>query len=175
MGCDIHMIAEIQKESSPSIYYHDGIQEEIKSELYWSKLGDVFLNQYYDPTDRPADSYFGTNPLCDEPWQERNYLLFSILANVRNYWDKLKPISEPKGIPEDASDDTKKWLEEADHSFSYLTLEELEKFKWDEPFKVEKKWFCLCEFNTVITQLRRICYGLKLKTNQIRIVFGFDN
>jgi hypothetical protein len=65
--------------------------------------------------------------LGDEIDLGRNYELFAFLANVRNDYD-LKPISEPKGVPEDSSDGYRKEVEGWDvdgHSHSYFTLEEL--------------------------------------------------
>lgn len=58
---------------------------------------------------------------------DRNYDLFSILADVRNY-NNIVPISEPKGIPADADEPFKKESDRMDddgHSHSYLTLQEL--------------------------------------------------
>lgn len=73
---------------------------------------------------------------------ERNYVAFAILANVRNGFgfagvpthEPLIPISEPKGLPPDTSicntqgdcDDFDVWL--GDHSHSYVTLAELKSY-----------------------------------------------
>lgn len=57
----------------------------------------------------------------------RNYTLFSILADVRNY-NNVIPISEPKGIPTDADEPFKNESDRMDsdaHSHSYITLQEL--------------------------------------------------
>lgn len=105
---------------------------------------------------------FGRTPVL-----ARNYELFSILADVRNRsgrgikqmrtiidpttgdevefeydtddggHDPLIPISNPKGIPSDATALWKGWLEESEnkiayHDHSYLTLEELESGQWDQ-------------------------------------------
>ena len=40
------------------------------------------------------------------PKVSRNYWLFANMAGVRNYWD-IKPICEPKGLPDDATEITK--------------------------------------------------------------------
>lgn len=65
--------------------------------------------------------------LIDYDFTDRSYIRFSILAGVRNDY-KIKPISEPRGFPEDASRETKEfyneWLGDA-HSASWLTLKEL--------------------------------------------------
>ncbi len=77
---------------------------------------------------------------------ERNYALFAKMAGVRNYWeDKIKPISKPKGIPEDATELTRL---DADrygtdgHSHSWLDAKEvsiLHKFINDKSNPLE--WF----------------------------------
>jgi len=62
----------------------------------------------------------------------RNYNLFAQLANVRNgsgfagcdIGDGFSPIDEPRGIPEDASQETKEILEDY-HSCSHILLKEL--------------------------------------------------
>src|SRR5690606_27440711 len=68
---------------------------------------------------------------------DRNYDLFAILADVRNGYgfagvytgDGFNYISEPKGLPEDMSEELKKAIETervwlGDHDFSYLTSSE---------------------------------------------------
>ena len=65
-----------------------------------------------------------------EEFEGRNYSIFSVLAGVRSSFN-VKPISEPKGIPEDISKETKESIKEWDgdgHSHSYLTLRELDTF-----------------------------------------------
>lgn len=167
MGCDIHMYAEYKTMSNGYVMFSG-----------WVKIDKFFLNQYYDPTDSYLTDRNSRDPLSDEPWQERWYLLFAKLADTRNYWN-IEPLSQPKGIPDDADRSTIEALMTADHSFSYFTLEELEKFDWLETFEIEydgkKEYVSLSRFDFTITQLRRICNGLKLKPSEIRIVFGFDN
>jgi len=60
----------------------------------------------------------------------RNYYLFSMLANVRN-GDMFEPISEPKGLPEDISDELYDYYYKGnlgDHSYSYLNAKELKDY-----------------------------------------------
>lgn len=64
----------------------------------------------------------------------RNYNLFSILANVRN-GNSLVPISELKGLPNDVSDGVRKESDGWDgdgHSHSYFTLQELLAYDWTQ-------------------------------------------
>jgi hypothetical protein len=62
----------------------------------------------------------------------RSYSNFAFLAGVRNYSD-ITPISDPRGLPEDAadSDDEYGGARGGDHSFSWLSLEELLAFNYD--------------------------------------------
>lgn len=94
------------------------------------------------------------HPVDDLPWNEqdkdlsfcglhnRNYQLFAILADVRNghgfagivTGEPVKPISMPKGYPEDfiVDDDyhNKTWM--GYHSQTWLTLAELLAFDWKQ-------------------------------------------
>ena len=60
-----------------------------------------------------------------EPYNSRNYELFSMLAGVRGF---ATPISEPRGIPQDASNGVRREYESVEdwvHTPSWLTLAEL--------------------------------------------------
>lgn len=61
----------------------------------------------------------------------RSYATFAFLAGVRNYSD-ITPFSEPRGLPEDAAEETRISYEESDHhSASWLSIDELAKFNYD--------------------------------------------
>jgi hypothetical protein len=73
----------------------------------------------------------------------RNYNAFAILADVRNghgfagsdTGDALVPISMPRGLPrdmsEEASDDREMWGQDG-HSGSWLYLQELREYDWEQ-------------------------------------------
>lgn len=70
------------------------------------------------------------------PTMRRDYELFTKMAGVRARDDEIDPISQPRGLPADASDTTK-WMAKQQgsdgHSHSYLTSTELtEVRKWGE-------------------------------------------
>jgi hypothetical protein len=68
------------------------------------------------------------------PFDWRSYGMFGFLANVRNY-SAVPSISEPRGLPDDLP---AYWSEEhdvGDHSFSWLSVEELLAFDYDAPFE----------------------------------------
>lgn len=66
----------------------------------------------------------------------RDYEMYALMAGVRNE-DELAPISEPKGVPEDASSEFEAlydvWDADA-HSASYLTLAELKSADLEQEF-----------------------------------------
>lgn len=106
MGCDIHIYLE-KKENDRWVA--------IKGE-----------NPYYkDWKDEPEFS-------LDWFYNGRDYSLFALLADVRNDYN-VEPLSEPKGVPEDVSDEIRKEYEfwEGDgHSHSWYTFDELVNFDY---------------------------------------------
>lgn len=104
MGCDIHSYAEK------------------KTEYGWKKLGDIFPLPEWLLEIRPEYEKNHAHPFYD-----RNYILFSLLAGVRNR-NNVTPLAEPRGLPEDVSDavrvEHKNWECDA-HSTSWLSLSEL--------------------------------------------------
>jgi len=117
MGTDIHFYIETLKDGKwiNFDYIKDCINENGK--IDWEKAEN---NSFY---------------------VDRNYNLFSILADVRNGYgfagcptgEKLAPISNPRGLPKDCSDDIK---ERSDywgcdgHGHSWLMLHELLDYDW---------------------------------------------
>lgn len=71
----------------------------------------------------------------------RNYTIYAVLANVRNYFSK-KPapfISEPKGLPKDVTHEMEYLSKEWDvdgHSHSWITLKEMKEYN------IEQKIYC---------------------------------
>jgi len=127
MGCDIHLYVEKKTKDN------------------WKQIKD-FISSYYDPeheyfSDKKYRNYY-------TPYSNRNYVLFSILADVRNGYgfagydtgNRIEPIDMPRGLPDDVSDSIQ---EESDnwgsdgHSHSYFTLQELLDFNWD--IKITKR------------------------------------
>jgi hypothetical protein len=85
----------------------------------WVKVGNNFQSKTYN-----GDIYY-----TDEPYEGRDYEFFALLADVRNHAN-IKPISEPRGWPDDLSNglkDIKEYWEFDGHSASYFTLSELKK------------------------------------------------
>lgn len=130
MGCDIHTIAEVKNENTGK----------------WESCGKIFPYEYYDPEkeSKVDDDGYEWNPkTVVSPYSGRNYDLFAILADVRNgrgfagikTGEGFNPIDDPRGIPSDASSETKEFLNsyEGDgHSHSYFTVAELLAYDWDQ-------------------------------------------
>lgn len=111
MGCDIHLFTERKRN--------------INNEEKWVNVDNWKLNPYYDKNNEEEKEYE-----LISAYRNRNYTLFSLLANVRNY-DDNKIISEPKGFPTDASEIVKKqneYWEGGGHSHSFFTMKELYDF-----------------------------------------------
>jgi hypothetical protein len=131
MGCDIHTQVEIKKLKN--------------GEEVWVTADYYTLNDYYRGKNYSKVKYDASKPINDYPetdhnyyenepkytvapiYNNRNYTLFAILANVRNYGASTY-IDDPRGIPPDACKETIKnyeyWGIDA-HSASYFTLKEL--------------------------------------------------
>jgi hypothetical protein len=113
MGCDIHSFAEVKNRDTGK----------------WEHVTDHFTLDDFD-----KDWY--KKEKGDSPFNWRSYSMFAFLAGVRNY-DHCTPISEPKGLPSDVSDEIKadyvRWDGDA-HSESFLTLKELLDFDYDQKF-----------------------------------------
>lgn len=110
-----------------------------------------------------------------ELW-ERDYIFYSLIANVRNY-DDLKFISKPRGLPNDISELNLNLLTNIDyHSHSYNTLLELTNFArdiQDNPFLSNSfnKWF-----QTILDYIKiKEIYISDYNLLNYRIVYAFDN
>jgi len=121
-----------------------------------------------------------------EYYEERNYDLFAILADVRNGYgfagvvtsSGFVPLDQPRGIPPNASDDVRKWCEGGDHSHSYCTVAELLAYDWTRMvFKPgnpggEVPYYacCRCFLSETMPMLWRLG-----APEDVRIVFWFDS
>lgn len=158
MGCDIHMIAE----------------QRDRTGLWEPMLVPMFKNRSFRENDL-IDHW--NEPYQFEPYDDRNYELFSVLADVRNSWDIL-PISKPRGYPDDLHVFSKWLLDEwvfAEHSPTWLALDEVLDYNWDVPSKYGH-YKTLRESASVFLENIELLkqYG-ESEGYDIRLVFGFDN
>lgn len=127
MGCDIHIYTEIKMTLRAD---REGTQI-----TQWFPADAYFPNPYVemgikDPYSCAFEGEETIPFLRTEIYKGRQYFLFALLADVRNY-NGVTPMSEPRGIPEDACrrtrDGYEPWKKDA-HSASYVTLAELIRF-----------------------------------------------
>ncbi|OBZ16384.1 MULTISPECIES: hypothetical protein [Bacillales] len=111
-------------------------------------------------------------------WTDRNYLLFAILANVRNRYS-IQPISLPKGLPDDVSPEVKNESDEENgdaHTRSWLSLKELLEYDWQQTMEDDDEVICTFEdlvipfVSDFIPRLSKID-----EPENVRMVFWFDN
>ena len=91
------------------------------------------------------ETSWGTDAVS--PLEHRNYDMFAVLADVRNgvgfagvpTGEPVEPISEPRGLPYDVSDEVRKELDHEGwlHSVSWLTVQELLDYDIDKVKKHE--------------------------------------
>ena len=151
MGCDIHLITEIKVDNK------------------WI-LSDKDIFKY-----KNFSEGIGINP-----FEERNYSVFALLANVRND-NKVIPISLPKGLPDDSeylnfkidgkTTRKKDFLDFNSyeyHSHSYLTLKEILEYDYSK-INISNQ-FRYEEFYEDLELLKTLG-----EPDNVRIVFWFDN
>lgn len=124
MGCDIHVCTETFKYS--------------RGEKKWVNSDNWRLNEYYGGEEDAQE--YDLKPI----YNDRNYLLFSLLADVRNYGGN-KSFEFDSGVPDDVSDKTlseyERWGDDA-HTPGWATLKELKEAKAQTP-KVKRKGFVI--------------------------------
>lgn len=163
MGCDIYMHVEYKDRNGK-----------------WA-CGDYFS---LHPNSTLEDPQYDVQDFCGD----RNYGLFSILADVRNY-DNVEPIDRPRRLPEDISEFTKRFYKDWEmdaHSCSYFTLRELIDF-YETNYNYDMDCGALKdlieelkkradEFNIIWSFMWESNYDKAYSlSDKIRIVFWFDN
>ena len=132
MAADIHLYME--KWTSSNDYEGPRDLSEDRDQKLNELLKDVPTKFRWVSADKWKLEDYWHVPYDLEYYGNRNYYIFSILANVRNGSD-IEPISYPKGIPDDASYGylykCNQWNSDA-HSHSYFTLDELLNVDWSE-------------------------------------------
>lgn len=156
MGCDIHMAVEVRRNGK------------------WERVL---------PPESAWDPWLVVNGWMDDARQSwydgRNYTLFGVLAGVRNY--DVDPISKPRGFPPDPGDEVAKmiaddgleswWL--GDHSHTWLTLDEVLAYDWDQRLpNGDTLRECSDDF---MTRTVPALQNLDPDPRNVRLVFGFDS
>jgi hypothetical protein len=150
MGCDIHLQVERRDKDGK-----------------WHRVPHADLPcDWCDGDDAKCYRCKGEGHVVREFFHDRNYDVFAILANVRNGYgfagldtgDGFEPIDEPRGLPDDLSDeiraalrdddwdyDDPQWFWLGDHSHSWLTVQELLDYDWARTTK-KRGWVGVEQF-----------------------------
>jgi len=146
MGCDIHIMVESKIDGQ--WFVKSGVNESMLNH-YEEMLEDVKINPDGNHGHLTKEYIEGCiaeeSKVVYQDWiyDGRNYDLFAILADVRNgrgfagakTGEGFIPISNPRGVPDDASAVYKNWVEEWDgdgHSHSFHTIRKLVEYPhWD--------------------------------------------
>jgi len=179
MGCDIHLYVE-QKNLDSGEWESQDVWE---PDSYWEPCDDFVSGGKHPWTVPYRHEYYG----------DRDYRLFSYLADVRNY-NSLRFLSNgrPKNhieslpirdFPADASAPVKAECErwEGDgHSHSWATLKELEEYTYSEA--ISQAQLDLVDDGDVWVNTQWVNFIARMKImakksseENIRIVFWFDN
>lgn len=142
MGCDIHIIVEVKK-NNLWIVNTDKVFKNTWWEEYNKWIANAEKDGNLDKVKALKDTYLKEGEYITIPDDNRSYDWFAILADVRNgrgfagikTGEGFNIISEPRGIPDDASEEWKQFVEDWGcdlHSKSYLSIEDFENFNWDQ-------------------------------------------
>lgn len=150
MGCDIHTYKEKRIDGQ----WVSGETWEVSEDQY---SGDSIR---YDRTG-------------DTPYRGRNYAQFGLMAGVR--WDSPHT-PEVRGIPQDASPEVKREIEQWDsdgHTHSYLTVRELKELaaKVLVASSDENHAYAVHGLHSLISSVDEA----DISPDDIRVVFFFDN
>lgn len=144
MGCDIHMWAEIRRREKEDVWEEERkkaaaenrLPEPEEDEQVWEKVGEVFRGW--------------RNQKTDEPYHDRDYTLFGILAQVRR--EPEFGFGAPRGVPRNASLEycghVYKWGSDG-HSHSYLTLKELLGLDWNRKSEERKNFLSAIDWSNL--------------------------
>jgi|SRR5580692_1271902 hypothetical protein len=135
MGCDIHIVIERRKNADEP---WENVPYAVKP-WHDEDLNEEWLSRTWAEHRRKLAAGAVEMPRC---FDNRNYDLFGILGNVRNGYgfagivtgDPWPPLTDQRGVPSDstAKPDRDGYYEDiGDHSFTYMSLEELRGYDWD--------------------------------------------
>lgn len=123
MGTDIHLAVQRRRDDR------------------WERVERVVPNPYFDPADEDGSPETQRESL----YEGRHYVVFAALAGVRNGEGfagcvthvPLIPVAPYRGLPEDfeaemAGGYYHEGTSMGDHSFTWMTLAEIEAYKWDQ-------------------------------------------
>ena len=187
MGCDIHVWTEVRvggewlvlnTKTAKLVEANKGKNtEELRKAV---EAVDRILDEESDgPEDGDWTGWFAKRDELKFWPDNRDYAMFAVLADVRND-GSIKPIADPRGVPEDASayyqHQASEW-EGDGHSHSWLTARELAAYPWQGAAKAlyegedEKHGDRFDYILEAISEIQK----LATDPDDVRIVFFFDN
>ena len=154
MGTDIHLSAEVAR--------YDGNGNQIG----WDWLPCPVI----DAEHRRGEWY-----------SNRNYLVFAMLADVRNGYgfagtpthSPIVPISEPRGVPDDITAETLAILSE-EHSASWMMLNEILDYDWSQPIEREGTVIAATDRTSEFVERMKML-AAAAGERPTRVVFDFDS
>ena len=178
MGCDIHTMAEIKMKRQDTLYPNAIKKRYFEYEEY-DVLPAVFDNPYHRVEDYVLNLDDFNAPFTNQPFRQRNYVLFSLLADVRND-GSIDPFDEPRGVPDDVSSAGYTFMHSYGvdgHSHTWYTLQELLDVDWDNVWKPEPgdNWKPFERITKDIARLKMICDRLEVPYTDARFIMFFDN
>ncbi|MBD8840066.1 MULTISPECIES: hypothetical protein [unclassified Paenibacillus] len=183
MGTDICFFVEVRHYRREYEWNNGAVreitksEEELNSTARWISMDKWMINPDYYLFPEKKISKLKLSDPHEFYSGGRNYDLFSVLSNTRN--DQNLPfISSPRGIPVDTSPDLSEVVLEDKEDFydhSWLLLEEILQFNWDQSYYCDQfmeyrniKNTCSEFINVTIPKL------LKLgSTEDVRMIFWF--
>lgn len=194
MGCDIHVhaerrIARAEERGGTTITGPDLATQHIPPKDLWVRIDDPIRecdwcdgtgkgSRWTDlpdrklvRTDKPCQWCAGRGLKQEEWYEERNYEVFALLADVRNHMEQYVPLSPPRGLPPDVTWDVKQDAEEFggdNHSKSWFTLAEIFAYDWAAHPRTQK-------FVAQMSELAEWAAAADAPSEDVRIVFWFDN
>ena len=104
--------------------------------------------------------------------------LFQILSKFYDdkYFGKdFKTISDNRGVPDDACEETKWYMEDL-YNCSYVTLKEIMDFDWDSESEEYDRYRDIVpeQFFDIVVQHMQSALSESISDNDVRIVFGYS-
>jgi hypothetical protein len=185
MGCDIHCYAEIkengiwrgitlaERNSLPDPdWFRFAENSKVGNDKYWQERRRMWKEGKIDRWVEDTEEEEIVDAKAFEIEVGRNYSLFAILADVRNY-DNFTPIAMPKGLPTDVTKHIKKLSDEYGcdgHSHSYIDMEEFKKFTKEAKQETMTGVVSVEEFKTYIKMGEPMSYCGSIMGKDIRMV-----
>lgn len=169
MGTDIHLIAEKRSASGWEVV-------PAPDRPCWNHASGCRDCHWCGGTLRMAGSWY----------DDRNYRVFAVLADVRNGYGfggisthtPIVPIAGPRGLPVDLGTAAREWFDNdaGDHTESWLLLAEVLAYDWDQTLRYRDGQVSLRGSASVFLDcMEALEAAASALPTDVRIVFNFDS